>query len=104
MLVLTVGYAILIAVQTVRVATERDSATLEAEKATSINQFLQEMLSSVNLWGESVTDKTVINALKAAEPRIDTSLDRQTEVAAAIRITIGKAYKGLGKSQRRSLC
>jgi hypothetical protein len=97
MLVLIVGSAGVIVVQAARVATERDRATLEGAKATSINEFLQEMLASADPWGKGTSGPTVVDALKAAEQRIDTSLASQPEVATAVRITIGKAYSGLGE-------
>ena len=99
-LALILSSTVIIAAQAARVASERDRATLEAARATSINQFLREMLSSANPWGEGSRQMTVIDALAAAERRIDVSLADQPEVAVAVKRTIGDAYSGLGEFAR----
>jgi eukaryotic-like serine/threonine-protein kinase len=100
MLALIVGSAAVIAVQAVRVATERDRATREAAKATSINEFLQQMLGSANPQGAGSRTMTVVDALAAAERRVESSLSTQPDVAGAVRRTLGQTYFGLGEYDR----
>lgn len=74
---------------------ERDRATLEAVKAAQINGFLQDMLASADPYVEG-KDVTVAQTLDRAASRIDGMLERQPEVAAAVRATIGNTYVNLG--------
>ncbi|CAN5818399.1 hypothetical protein BH24ACI5_BH24ACI5_24350 [soil metagenome] len=90
----------IIAAQAARVAAERDRATLEAARATSINSFLRDMLASANPWGAGSRQMTVVDALAAAERRIDTSLADQPDVAVAVKRTIADGYSGLGEYAR----
>jgi serine/threonine protein kinase/Tfp pilus assembly protein PilF len=101
LLILLVGSTAIIAMQATRVAAERDRAAREAAKATSINEFLQEMLASANPWGAAGgRTMTVVEALEASERRIDTDLGDQPDVASAVRRSIGNAYRGLGENDR----
>jgi len=99
-LALILASTVVIAAQARRVAVERDRASREAAKATSINLFLREMLASANPWGEGGKQMTVVDALAAAEGRIESSLGDQPEVALAVKRTIGGAYSGLGEYPR----
>ena len=100
MLVLIVASAGVILAQSVRVARERDRAATEAAKATSINEFLQQMLSSADPTGTGSRTVTVVETLSAAERRLDATLGSQPEVAAAIRRTLAGTYLGLGEYDR----
>jgi eukaryotic-like serine/threonine-protein kinase len=100
MLALIVGSAGVIAVQAARVATERDRAAREAAKATSINEFLQQMLASANPQDTGSRTMTVVDALAGAERRVESSLSTQPDVAGAVRRTLGQSYFGLGEYDR----
>ncbi len=78
----------MIAAQAARVVRERDRAALEAAKASSINEFLQEMLSAADPNAAGSRTVTVVSALAAAERRLDTALVAQPEVASALRRTL----------------
>ena len=100
-LALIIGSALVIAVQATRIAAERDRATREAEKAKSINEFLQEMLGSANPFATTGSrTMTVVEALAVAERRLDRSLTTQPDVAGAVRRTLGQSYHGLGEYER----
>jgi non-specific serine/threonine protein kinase/serine/threonine-protein kinase len=99
-LVLIVGSAGVIFAQNTRIALERDRAATEAAKAVSINEFLQQMLSSADPTGTGRRSVTVVEALTAAERRVDASLGSQPEVAAAMRRTLAQTYVGLGEYER----
>jgi serine/threonine protein kinase/lipopolysaccharide biosynthesis regulator YciM len=96
-LLVMVGSAGVIAAQAARVVRERDRATLEAAKATTINEFLQDMLSSADPTATGSRTVTVVDALAAAERRLDTALVTQPEVASALRRTLAGTYRGLGE-------
>ena len=95
-LLVIVGSAGVIAAQAARVVRERDRATLEAAKATTINEFLQDMLSSADPTATGSRTVTVVDALAAAERRLETALLTQPEVASALRRTLASTYRGLG--------
>ena len=100
MVVLVVLSAAVILAQSVRVSRERDRATTEAAKALSINEFLQQMLASANPAGSGNRTATVVDALSAAERRLDATLGSQPEVAAAVRRTLAETYESLGEYDR----
>jgi non-specific serine/threonine protein kinase/serine/threonine-protein kinase len=99
-LLLILGSAGVIFAQNTRIARERDRAATEAAKAVSINEFLQQMLSSANPTGTGRRSVTVVEALTEAERRVDASLGSQPEVAAAMRRTLAQTYLGLGEYDR----
>jgi len=95
---LLVALVIGMAVQAGRIARERDRAETEAAKAQSVNEFLRNMLSSVDPWraqGEVVTVQRVLDEA-SARLREDATLDEQPEVKATIHSTIGDTYFFLG--------
>ena len=100
MVVLIVVSAAVILAQSVRVSRERDRAATEAAKALSINEFLQQMLASANPAGTGNRTATVVDALSAAERRLDATLGSQPEVAAAVRRTLAETYESLGEYDR----
>jgi len=94
---LLVGFAVVAAVQARRIARERDRAELEAAKAGSINEFLQEVLGSADPWKRGDREVTVVQALGQSVAKIDESFRDQPLVAAAVRRTIGLTYVSLGR-------
>jgi serine/threonine protein kinase len=99
-LLLIIAAGVVILAQSARVARERDRAASEAAKAKSINEFLEQMLSSANPYGTGNRSVSVVDALSAAERRLDATLGSQPEVAAAVRRTLGMTYEGLGEYER----
>ncbi len=74
----------------------RDRARVEAQKAQAVNEFLQEMLASVDpskLKGRAVTVRDVLD--EAARTIEGGSLD-EPEIEAAVRTTLGLTYRALG--------
>jgi serine/threonine protein kinase/tetratricopeptide (TPR) repeat protein len=96
LLSLIVAFAIVSAVQVKRIAAERDRATAEAAKASSINTFLQETLGAADPW-QTGADMSVRSTLASAAKKIDSSFKEHPLVAAAVRRTIGKTYTALGR-------
>ena len=76
---------------------ERDRAQAEAAKAERINQFLQDMLTSANPYGEGERDVTVLEVLQRASLQLDTALADQPDVRAAALTSLGTTYLGLGR-------
>jgi eukaryotic-like serine/threonine-protein kinase len=96
LLSLVVTFAIVSAVQVKRIAAERDRATAEAAKSSSINTFLQETLGAADPW-QTGADMSVRSTLATAAKKIDGSFKEHPLIAAAVRRTIGKTYTGLGR-------
>ncbi|MDH4196835.1 MAG: tetratricopeptide repeat protein, partial [Candidatus Aminicenantes bacterium] len=84
------------AVQSARIAAERNKAVQEKAKADAINEFLVETLGSANPIEGTGRDVTVLEALKSAAEKIDTSFAEQPEIAADLKQTIGVTYLRLG--------
>ncbi len=76
-------------------AAARELAEHNGARAEQINQFLQEMLASVEP-GQQGSDVTVREVLDAAAQKLNVGDDQDAEVAAALRGTIGEAYQTLG--------
>jgi serine/threonine-protein kinase len=91
------AFAGAMAVQSARVASERDRAEREARKATAINQFLQETLGSASPYDGLGREVTVVQALREAEKRIADTFASQPEIQAAVKMTVGTTYRALGR-------
>ncbi len=79
-------------------AVEARNAIREANKAQAINVFLNEMLAAANRGDHQGREITVREALDAAVEQLnDGALVDQPGVEAAVQMTIGIAYRGLGK-------
>jgi non-specific serine/threonine protein kinase/serine/threonine-protein kinase len=100
MLVLASGVSIW---QSIRATKQRDRADAEAAEAQAVNDFLQnDLLAQASAATQSSPrakpdpDLKVRTALDRAAVRIAARFDRQPEVEAAIRNTIGQTYMDLG--------
>jgi eukaryotic-like serine/threonine-protein kinase len=93
---LIISFAIVSAIQVKRIGAERDRATAEAAKASSINTFLQNTLGAADPW-QTGADMSIRTTLANAAKTIDSSFKEQPLVAAAVRRTIGNTYVGLGR-------
>ena len=89
--------AVLMTVQSVRIARERDRAENEAAKALAFKEFVEETLLSADPEEGLGLDVTVAEALDAAVGRLDELLTGQPGVDAAVRHAIGSAYFELAR-------
>ena len=94
-LALTIGLAAT-AWQAEAARRERDRAQREAEKASHISRFLQEMFRTADPRSER-KDITVAEALGLARQRALTELRARPEVLAGVLSSIGRTYLGLGR-------
>jgi non-specific serine/threonine protein kinase/serine/threonine-protein kinase len=74
---------------------QRAAAETAAARAQAINRFIVDMLGSADPL-VSGRDVRVADVLDDAARRLDTSLDDQPEVEAAVRQSLGVTYRGLG--------
>jgi len=77
-------------------AKERDNAKLETQKVETVNNFLQEMLSSVDPT-EVGKDVKVYDILKKASVDVGNNFSRHPEIEASVRKTIGVTLTNLGE-------
>ena len=109
---LLVALAVTMTVQAQRVRRERDRAAAEAAKASAINSFLQEALGAADPWGKGSKNVTLLDALKQARAKVETSFRSQPLVEAAVLQTIGttslepRGVRGgrVGAARGRSSC
>ncbi|HWA16043.1 MAG TPA: serine/threonine-protein kinase, partial [Gemmatimonadales bacterium] len=92
-----VGGSIGLAVLATKAAHARDRAELEAAKATSINNFMIDMIGSADPWQAPGKKVTVEEALEQAVKKLPTSFKDQPQVLTAVQQAIGTAYLNLGR-------
>ncbi len=95
---LLVVLAITMAVQAQRVRKERDRATAEAAKAGAINAFLQDALGAADPWGKGSRNVTLLDALRQARAKAETSLKTQPLIQASVLQTIGTTFSNLAEA------
>ncbi len=78
---------------------ERRIARREAEIARAMNQFLQEMLASVQS-AEQGHDVKVVDVLERAAERLGETFRDRPEIEGPLRLTLGKSYRGLAQYER----
>jgi eukaryotic-like serine/threonine-protein kinase len=86
----------LVGFYTVRLATERDRATLNAEKAARVSGLLTEVLTSADPYRTSGAAPTVRDLLDDTAARIETDLFNQPESQVEMFAVIGRTYERLG--------
>jgi tetratricopeptide (TPR) repeat protein len=94
--VLLAALGVATAIQSVRIAEERNRAVKEAERAKAINSFLQSMLASANPMQGHKRDVTVFEEMGRVAGSIDGSFAAQPEIAAELKHTMGVTYLQLG--------
>ncbi len=97
---LVLGLAVVMTVQAVRLARQRDEIRRERDKAVEVARLLENIFSVTDpseARGQTVTAREILDQGVA---RVQTGLKDQPEVQAALATTIGKAYRGLGLNDR----
>ncbi|HEV2105521.1 MAG TPA: protein kinase [Candidatus Eisenbacteria bacterium] len=72
-------------------------AQLEAAKASAINRFLQDMLSTADPWAGDAGKVTLDAALEQAQKRLGSWAASDPDVDCAIRGTLATAFAGVGR-------
>lgn len=81
-----------------RESAARERADAEAAKATQVARFAQSMLSGIDPATAGDMDKRLMRLLlDGAARRVESELQEQPEVEAAVRHTIGMAYQAIGE-------
>jgi len=97
--VLLVALAVTSTVQASRVRQERDRATEEAAKVTAMNAFLQEALGAADPWEKGSRNISLLDALRQAQGKAESSFQNQPLVRAAVLQTIGTTFANLAEFQ-----
>ncbi len=92
---LLIGYAITIAVQTSRIAHERDQARRERDRAEQVMTVLEEIfkVSDPHEAGENISAKEI---LERGTDRVIHELEGQPELQGTLMTAIGNVYRNLG--------
>ena len=96
-IVFLVGFAAAMAVQTRRIATERDRANVEAQTARQTAAFLTELFTVSDPSEARGNTLTATQILDKGAAEIDRTLMAQPELRARLQTTIGKVYTSLGR-------
>ncbi|HKD17692.1 MAG TPA: serine/threonine-protein kinase, partial [Thermoanaerobaculia bacterium] len=87
----------LIGFYTLRLATERDRARLQAEKATKVSELLTDLLSGADPFNRHQSkEPTVHELLDAGAARVEKELVDQPEIQTEMLTLIGENYRRLG--------
>jgi tetratricopeptide (TPR) repeat protein len=91
-----VALASLIGFYTARLATERDRARLEAEKAAKVSELLTGLLTGADPYGSrDKQEPTVRELLDAGAEKVERDLGGQPELEAELLTVIGRVYQRL---------
>ena len=88
--------AALVAFYTVRLASERDRARLEADKSARMSELLASFLTGADPYATRDREPTVRNILDAGAERVQKELADQPELRAEMLNVIGRVYQRLG--------
>jgi serine/threonine-protein kinase len=94
---LLVALAVTSTVQAARVRQERDRATEEAAKVTAMNAFLQEALGAADPWEKGSRNISLLDALRQAQGKAESSFQSQPLIRAAVLQTIGTTFANLAE-------
>jgi tetratricopeptide (TPR) repeat protein len=84
-------------VQAGRVRKERDRATAEAAKASAINSFLLDALGAADPWSKGSRNVSLLDALRQAQDKAQTSFANEPLVEASVLQTIGTTFSNLAE-------
>jgi serine/threonine protein kinase/tetratricopeptide (TPR) repeat protein len=90
----------LVGFYTVRLASERDRARVEAEKSAKITELLTSLLTGADPYATRDREPTVRNLLEAGAERVQRELADQPELKAEMLTLIGRVYQRLGVHDR----
>ncbi len=96
---LLVALAVTSTIQASRVRKERDRATEEAAKVTAMNAFLQEALGAADPWEKGSRNISLLDALRQAQGKAESSFQSQPLIRAAVLQTIGTTFANLAEFQ-----
>jgi eukaryotic-like serine/threonine-protein kinase len=88
--------AALVTFYTVRLASERDRARLEADKSARMSELLASFFTGADPYATRDRDPTVRNILDAGAERVQKELADQPELRAEMLNVIGRVYQRLG--------
>ena len=95
--VLLVALGVTMVVQAQRVRRERDRATAEAAKASAIDAFLLDALGAADPWQKGSRNVSLLEALRQAQDKAQTSFANQPLVEASVLQTIGTTFTNLAE-------
>jgi len=91
------GFALYSSAQAHRLEVERDRAQTEAEKAEEVSSFLVSLFEQADPTATRGDTLTARQMLAAGATRVETELEGQPEVQAAVLHPIARAYRSLGR-------
>jgi len=98
-LVLLVVLAVTSTLQANRIRKERDHATQETAKVTAMNTFLQDALGAADPWEKGSRNISLLDALRQAQGKAESTFQGQPLIRAAVLQTIGTTFANLAEFQ-----
>jgi serine/threonine-protein kinase len=96
---LLVVLAVTSTVQAARIRKERDRATEETAKVTAMNVFLQDALGAADPWEKGSRNVSLLDALRQAQGKAESTFQGQPLIRAAVLQTIGSTFANLAEFQ-----
>lgn len=94
------AFAVVMSVQREHIAAERDRATQESERAEKVSNFMLNVFTAADPFGNLGKEITAPQLLDQAARSIQGDLDEQPEVRARLLEAIGRAYRRQGQPDR----
>ncbi|HEY3586917.1 MAG TPA: serine/threonine-protein kinase [Myxococcaceae bacterium] len=95
--VLLVALAVTSTLQASRIRKERDHATGETAKVTAMNTFLQDALGAADPWEKGSRNISLLDALRQAQGKAESTFQGQPLIRAAVLQTIGNTFANLAE-------
>ncbi len=91
------GFAATLAVQSARLARERDRAERQAQRAAAVTRFLSRTLAAAHPQTGLGREATVLEALESARAELANGSLDSPDIAAGVRATMAESYAALGR-------
>jgi len=97
LVVVSTAFGIVMGLQAKRIGDERDRAELEANTASQVSEYLQELFVASDPWKSLGADLTARDLLDRGREKIDEELADQPELRTRLLLILGKTYQNLGE-------
>jgi serine/threonine protein kinase len=99
-LIFVLAFAIVMSIQTQRIAAERDRAAQESKRAETVSEFMLNVFSNAEPFGEMGQPVTARDLLDRAGHTVRHDLSQHPEVRARLLESIGRAYRRRGETDQ----
>jgi eukaryotic-like serine/threonine-protein kinase len=99
-LIFVIAFAIVSSIQMQRIAAERDRAAQESKRAETVSEFMLNVFSNAEPFGEMGAPVTARDLLDRAARTVRNDLSQHPEVRARLLESMGRAYRRRGETEQ----